>query len=107
MRARALWLQGAIALAVPRVAMACAVCAGGNPANRFAFFASTITLSLLPLGLLAGAFLWLKSRLLRRDPDEFVERDDRDSLLSAPDAPPAEARSPGGSGPGAAPAPRG
>jgi hypothetical protein len=42
---------------MPAPALACAVCAGGNPANRFAFFASTIVLSLLPLGMLAGAFL--------------------------------------------------
>jgi len=51
------------------------VCGGGNPANRFAFFVSTMVLSLLPLGLLLGGFLWLKSRLRASFPDEFTERD--------------------------------
>jgi hypothetical protein len=63
-----------VALA-PRVAFACAVCGGGNPANRFAFFVSTVVLSLLPLGLFLGGFLWLRSRLRARFADEFTERD--------------------------------
>jgi len=65
----------ALALALPAPALACAVCAGGNPANRFAFFASTIVLSLLPLGLFAAGFLWLRARLRSRGGSEFVERD--------------------------------
>ena len=60
---------------VPARAFACAVCGGGNPANRFAFFASTIALSLLPLGLFAAGFLWLRARLRAHDRSEFVERD--------------------------------
>ena len=68
------WGVGFVSL-MPAPALACAVCAGGNPANRFAFFASTIVLSLLPLGMLAGAFLWLRARLRERGGDEFVERD--------------------------------
>jgi hypothetical protein len=59
----------------PGVARACAVCGGGNPANRFAFFVSTMVLSLLPLGLFLGGFLWLRSRLRERLADEFSERD--------------------------------
>jgi len=59
----------------PAPALACAVCGGGNPANRFAFFASTIVLSLLPLGMFAGGFLWLRARLRARGADEFAERD--------------------------------
>src|SRR5262249_60552108 len=66
----------------PAAALACAVCGGGNPANRFAFFASTIALSLLPLGMFAGAFLWLRARLRQRGGNEFAERD------AAPAAPP-------------------
>ena len=75
--------RGVVALIIfaPGPVFACAVCAGGNPANRFAFFASTIVLSLLPLGLFAGAFLWLRSRLRARGGTEFVER-------GAPDATP-------------------
>jgi len=66
---------GSGAALAPSVALACAVCAGGNPANRFAFFASTIVLSLLPLGMFAGGLLWLRARLRERGRDEFVERD--------------------------------
>ncbi len=62
-------------LALPALAHACAVCGGGNPANRFAFFASTIALSLLPLGMFVGAFLWLRARLSDRGRDEFMDRD--------------------------------
>jgi len=65
----------AISVGMPARALACAVCAGGNPANRFAFFASTIVLSLLPLGLFVGGFLWLRARLRARGSSEFVERD--------------------------------
>lgn len=71
-------------LAAPAVAHACAVCGGGNPANRFAFFASTIALSLLPLGLFAGAFLWLRSRRSDHGRTEF---DDREAVV--PDGLPA------------------
>ena len=56
--------------------IACAVCGGGNPANRLAFVASTAALTLLPLGLFAGAFLWLRSRARGRFDDELRERDD-------------------------------
>jgi hypothetical protein len=67
--------SAAVLLLAPALARACAVCAGGNPANRFAYFASTIALSLLPLGLFVGAFLWLRARLHDRGRDEFVDRD--------------------------------
>lgn len=62
-------------VALPGLAQACPVCGGGNPANRFAYFASTIALSLLPLGLFVGAFLWLRARFADRGRNEFVERD--------------------------------
>jgi hypothetical protein len=62
-------------VAAPGPVFACAVCGGGNPANRFAFFASTIVLSLLPLGLFVAAFLWLRARLRARGGSEFVERE--------------------------------
>ena len=68
-------LTAAAAMRAPALAHACAVCGGGNPANRFAFFASTISLSLLPLGLFVAAFLWLRPRILRNAGDEFRERD--------------------------------
>lgn len=67
----------AFALA-PSLAQACAVCAGGNPANRFAFFASTISLSVIPLGLFGVAFWWLRKRIDKSALDEFRERDATD-----------------------------
>ena len=60
----------------PAVALGCAVCGGGNPANRFAFFVSTVALSLLPLGLFTGGFLWLRSRIRTRSAGELNERAD-------------------------------
>ena len=71
----------------PQLAHACAVCGGGNPANRFAFFASTMALSFLPLGLFAGGFLWLRSRLRARFADEFTERDAVTTTVAAGPAP--------------------
>jgi hypothetical protein len=57
------WFVWCAAVFAPAPAFACAVCAGGNPANRFAFFLMTIVMSLLPLTLFTAAFLWLRSRL--------------------------------------------
>ena len=62
------------ALSAPATAHACAVCGGGNPANRFAIFVSTVALSLLPLGLFVGAFLWLRSRIRTQSADPLSER---------------------------------
>lgn len=80
-------------------ALACAVCGGGNPANRFAFFASTIALSLLPLGLFAAGFLWLRARIRARGSSEFVERDApqpaaRPAVLESPTREPGDPRHP-------------
>jgi hypothetical protein len=67
---------GLLLAAAPGLAHACAVCnAGGSPANRFAFFLSTMVLSLLPLGLFFGAALWLRAQIRRRFADEFTERE--------------------------------
>jgi hypothetical protein len=99
--ARASEWFGILALTlVPVPALACAVCAGGNPANRFAFFASTIVLSLLPLGLFAVGFLWLRARLRARGTSEFMERDPLVAVPGpvppvAPTRPEAPTRDPG------------
>jgi hypothetical protein len=57
---------GALALlllvALPEVALACPVCFDANDENRQAFLATTAFLSLLPLGMVAGAGLWLRKR---------------------------------------------
>ena len=75
MNARARGLALLFVLAWPGLAQACAVCGGGNPANRLAFFLSTIALSLIPLALFAAGVLWLRSRLKDRLQDEFRDRD--------------------------------
>ena len=64
-----------LGLLLPQAAWACAVCGGGNPANRLAFFLSTIALSLIPLALFAAGVLWLRARLKDRLADEFRDRD--------------------------------
>lgn len=75
MNVRARGLALLFVLACPGLAQACAVCGGGNPANRLAFFLSTIALSLIPLALFAAGVLWLRSRLKDRLQDEFRDRD--------------------------------
>lgn len=64
---------GALVLLVmlPEIAYACPVCFDANDENRQAFLATTAFLSLLPLGMVAGAGLWL--RKLSRDDDAQVE----------------------------------
>jgi len=67
---------GALALALaPAAAQACAVCGSGNDRSRLAFFISTMFLSLLPLGLMAGGLIWLARHARARLADEFVDRD--------------------------------
>lgn len=89
-RAYRLALVTALVSALPQVAEACAVCGGGNPANRTAFFLSTIALSLIPLALFAIGLMWLRSRLRDRLADELVDRDvapqDRAAAVPASEA---------------------
>lgn len=44
------------------LALACAVCFDGAGESREAFLATTAFLSLLPLGMVAGAGVWLRKR---------------------------------------------
>lgn len=69
---------------LPHTAAACAVCGGGNPANRLAFFLSTIALSLLPLGMFAAGILWLRRRLGGRLREELEDRDVSAAPVSEP-----------------------
>jgi len=57
-------LAGALVLAavLPDIAHACPVCFDARDENRQAFLATTAFLSLLPLGMVAGAGLWLRQR---------------------------------------------
>lgn len=58
-------------LAAPRIAHACAVCASGRTdETRVAFIVTTAFMTLLPLAMLGGAFLWLRRRLRELDEKE-------------------------------------
>jgi hypothetical protein len=56
--------------ALPEAAHACAVCFDATDENRQAFLATTAFLSLLPLGMVTGAGLWLRRRVRERDERE-------------------------------------
>ena len=59
---------------VPEVAHACAVCFDGPGETRMAFLTTTAFLTLLPLGIVAGAGAWLRKRVRRAE----IERGDTD-----------------------------
>lgn len=49
-------------LALPDPAHACAVCFDPREENRIAFLATTVFMSLVPLGMVGGVSLWLRKR---------------------------------------------
>lgn len=59
-------------LALPDVAHACPVCFDPREENRFAFLATTVFMSLVPLGMVGGLGLWLRkrARALTRPPSD-------------------------------------
>ncbi len=50
-------------LALPDAGHACAVCFDSSDENRLAFMATTAFLTLLPLGMVTGAGLWLRKKV--------------------------------------------
>jgi hypothetical protein len=59
------WIAAIVLLllvAVPDAAHACSVCFDPREENRFAFLATTVFLSVLPLSLVGGVGLWLRKR---------------------------------------------
>jgi hypothetical protein len=58
---------------LPDVVYACAVCFDARDENRQAFLATTAFLSFLPLGMIAGAGLWMRKR--SREIDEQIDSD--------------------------------
>ena len=56
-----------LALLAASSASACPVCFDAEDEARGAYLATTIVLSLLPLGLGGGAALWLRRRLKERE----------------------------------------
>lgn len=59
---RAVATAGALVFSLPGLALACPVCFDGPAESRAAFLATTAFLTLLPLGMLAGAGVWLRRR---------------------------------------------
>ena len=57
--------------ALPDAAHACAVCFDASDENRQAFLLTTAFLTLLPLGMVGGAGLWLRRRVRERDEAEL------------------------------------
>ena len=47
---------------LPDAAQACAVCFDPRAESRFAFLATTVFLSVVPLGMVGGVGLWLRRR---------------------------------------------
>lgn len=63
----------ALALVVlPDAAYACAACFDANAENRQAFIATTAFLTILPLGMVGGAGLWLRHRVRERAAEESL-----------------------------------
>jgi len=52
----------ALVVLLPEAAWACPVCFDSSDENRQAFIATTVFLSLLPLGMVAGAGLYVRKR---------------------------------------------
>ena len=76
----------------PSLARACSVCYAANDRNRQAFFDTTLLLSVLPLGMIAGGLWWVMKRGRFKLDEEFAERDAWNPDEAAPAAP-AETRS--------------
>ena len=55
---------------LPDAAHACAVCFDASDENRQAFIATTAFLTLLPLGMVGGAGLWIRHRVRERDAED-------------------------------------
>jgi len=60
----------ALLVLLPDAAQACPVCFDSREENRQAFLATTAFLSLFPLGLVAGAGLWIRRRFQALDESE-------------------------------------
>ena len=67
---RAAAMVGVLLLSAPAALYACPVCFDPRDKNRLAFFGTTVFMSLLPLGLVAGIGLWLRKRAREGPPPE-------------------------------------
>jgi hypothetical protein len=63
-------------LAAPDTAHACAMCFSGPEESRRAFFVTAAFLTLLPLGMVAGATAWLRGKARAAEAGEHSEQAD-------------------------------
>jgi hypothetical protein len=61
------FILGFVVAFLPAVASACAVCIGGNEANREAFIFTTILLTIIPLIVIGCSVRWIQKRCAERD----------------------------------------
>lgn len=61
-RAAVVGLALGLLVLLPETAWACPVCFDPRDENRVAFLATTVFLSLVPLGMVGGLGLWLRKR---------------------------------------------
>lgn len=66
-------LSLALVALLPEAVLACPVCFDSSDENRQAFLATTAFLSLLPLGMVAGAGLYLRKRTRELDGTDSEE----------------------------------
>ena len=68
----------AVFLLLPEAAHACPVCFDSRDENRQAFLATTVLLSLLPLGMVGGVGFWMRRRVgqMERDEGGLAEQDE-------------------------------
>lgn len=69
MRTSVVLLALVLLLVLPDVVLACPVCFDASDENRQAFLVTTVFLSLLPLGMVAGVGLWIRKRSKELDED--------------------------------------
>lgn len=67
MTKRVTLLAIALLAALPAEVYACPVCFDSSAKNRLAFAATAIALTVLPLGMVSGAILWIRKKVRARD----------------------------------------
>jgi hypothetical protein len=78
-RASHFWIAGlglALLALLPEAAAACPVCFDARDENRQAFLATTVFLSLFPLGMVASVGLWVRKRARDLDGRDATDHQD-------------------------------
>lgn len=77
MRSLPIVVAVALVALLPEAVLACPVCFDSSDENRQAFLVTTAFLSLLPLGMVAGAGLWLRKKSREQDEVYGIDEGDR------------------------------